>query len=268
LTLPNFLEELCLMIFHKRLLIVLGVVCGMLLGYPARLESEPEVKETLAKVHRAYAKLKDLRAVIVTSYENREALEDIDSDFARAFEFKRITLAYKAPDKLRFDSATLRYVKVSVIVNKNRKCVRVPALHLSKRTTVPPDDPAKKQYPIDFGLPVGDIWEDWNIGYGGTGTVDGQECHIIKLLPPKPERARMNIWIDRALGVARRVDKIHSDGSPKFRILFKQFKMVGGIVLIPHRLEVYNPKGKLCGVMEYEKVSVNVGVKDSEFDID
>lgn len=253
-------KSLVCILFYCGLILILGA---------AALLAEPSPDEIINKVEKSYGRLDDMRAELHVAYSNQEELKKISEDFARSFGFKKIAIAYKAPDKMRYESNHISYAKVVVITTGFKKIVGIPSLHLHRRINLDHDDLGKKQYPVDFGLASGDMWTDWKTSYLGIESVDGHPCYVLKLVNnrSKKHESHMKIWIDKSICVPRRLDKVRYEGDLKSSTLYKDFKLVNGKVMIPYRIEIHSPNGKLAGVLEYDKVNINVNIPESQFDM-
>ena len=253
-----------LILAHSLLFCILILIVGA-----SVLCAEPSSREIIAKVEKSYGRLDDMRAELHVAYTNQDELKKIGEDFARSFGFKKIAIAYKAPDKMRYESSHISYAKVVVITAGFRKSVGIPSLHLHKRMNIDPGDLGKKQYPVDFGIASGDMWVDWTASYQGIDSVDGHSCYVLKLVNDKSKKreSHMKIWIDRSLWVPRRLDKVRYEGDLKSSTLYKDFKLVNGKAMVPYRIEIHSPSGKLAGVLEYDKANININIPDSDFKI-
>ena len=191
--------------------------------------------------------------------EVRPELKKIGGDFADAYRFHKVSIAYEQPDKMHLETAVLN-VHIAYTINGNRKFTSVPTYHVHKIEDVT-GAPGKKQSLLDIGLVPPELLTLYNAVYvGKKGT------QLIYDLNAKQDRFHDRIWIDPVTHITTKREHYNQDGKLIVWFLYKNPVEPRPKMYIPSRVEVYNPSNKLAAVTEYRNIKINLPVDQSLFE--
>jgi hypothetical protein len=89
-------------------------------------------KEFKARVETATRNFKDLTMTGTATYKNKKAMEIVDPNYSKLYEFKSANVSYKDPNKLKMEGK-LGMVRFEYIINGSRKIVRSPNMRINKK---------------------------------------------------------------------------------------------------------------------------------------
>jgi len=193
--------------------------------------------------------------------ENRAELKKIPGDFAQAYRFHKVSIAYKQPGKLQFDT-TVAGAHITYTINGNKRFTSVPSFHVHKVEDIS-GAPGKKQSLLDCGLVPPELLDDFDGIYERNDA--GQLVYKVK--PKiKTERFHEQVWVDPKTHIVTKRERYNQDGK-----LMSWYKYLNPTeprprMYVPTRVEVYNPENKLAGVTIYKNIKINLGVDDKIFD--
>lgn len=234
----------------------LGVIGASL----AQTTPEAEIRSQVAKCN---GNLKDIRATLVVTQADRRELEKMGKVFAETYQFKKASVAFKSPDKLRMNG-TLGVMKVEFITAGNTRRIRIPSMRFKKLEDIT-EEQEKRMSSLDIGVVTTPVWDIYKVNLLRTeNNADGSQCSVLRLQTAKTQKFR-HIWIESGTGKLLRLDRYFEDGQLKVKTVFSNHEQFEG-VWIPTRAEVYNAEGKLAAVSEMVDITVNTGIDDKEFE--
>jgi outer membrane lipoprotein-sorting protein len=220
-------------------------------------------EELMAQVTRLGAAFKDLKATVVVKDANRRELEKMGKLFAETYQFKKASVCFKSPDKLKLNGA-LGMMKVEFITSADERHVRIPSMHFRKKENIS-DQQEKRVTSLDVGVVTDTIWKIYNVSLERVEKDEsGFSVYVLRLRTDTSKKSQL-IWVDgNDLRLLRR-DKLFNDDSLKVRTVYSEHKQVGG-VWIPARADVYNGDGKLAASTETRDMIANTTIEDKEFE--
>ena len=234
--------------------------CVAALSLPLRAD---ELDDLRARIRQATASFKDMKATVVVVQSNRRELEKMGKAFAETYQFKKASVWFKSPDKLKMNGA-LGMMKVEFITADNMRLVRIPSIRYKKSEDIT-DTPQIRVTSLDVGVVSEGIWETYKVKLLRTEKNEsGGTVYVLRLQAAKTGRSQI-IWVDGATLKLLKRDKLHDDGTVIVRIVYFDHKQIDG-VWIPTRGEVYNRDNKLAASTETRDIKINTGVDDKEFE--
>lgn len=221
------------------------------------------VEEFKARVTEAAGDFRDFKAVGTVTEKNKKALESLNSEYARLYEFDKAYISLKQPDKLRMDGK-LGMVKMTYIINGWKKIFRAAKVGISKVSDYS-GDPAKLQDAFDIGLITPSMWRHRTIQI--IEDEQARQNGEIKLLLKWPKGDMLNYaWVDAENLWLKKFEKRDSEGNLQVRIVYSEPQKAGGVIWMPMKTEVYTPDGEKAVTSVYSDVEVNTGLQDSVFE--
>lgn len=193
--------------------------------------------------------------------ENHAELEKIGGDFAQAYRFHKVSIAYEQPGKLQFE-ATVAGAHITYTINGNKRYTAIPSFHVHKVEDIT-GAPGKKQSLLDCGLLPPERLDDFD---GIFVRRDGTQYEFRMQPKIKTERFFENVWIDPVTHIVTKRERYSQDGKLVSWYLYLNPVQPRPKMYVPTRVEVYNPENKLAGVTVYTNIKVNLGLDDSIFD--
>jgi len=215
------------------------------------------------QVCQASAKFKDMTASIVPERVNRDVLLKMGKSFARSYDFRKATVTFKDPDMLKMDGV-VGLVRIQYIVHGEDRIVRIPSIHYSKREDLS-DTPGKAQTCLDVGLVTDGLWSCYNIRQVGTEDTPDGEVLVLELARIGDGRRNEKIWVEAKTFRLLKREKYRNEGDIKARYIFRDHKLIDGVVWVPTRTELHDRNGTLAAISTVRDIKVNTGVRDSEF---
>ncbi len=215
------------------------------------------------RIQQVSSELKDISFLGTVTYKNKKAMEKIESNYARLYDFQSARVYYKEPDKLRIEGK-LGMVKFEYICNGSLKIVRAPAIRFTNRKDYS-NDPAKLQDALDIGLVTTSLWRHRRIEVLDDPEASSNGEIKVRLRWPKGEVAHI-IWLDAKDLWLKRFEKRAADGTLIFRVNYSNPRKVGNVIWIPTTIDVYTSDGEKAGSTEYSDIKVNTGLADSLFE--
>ena len=244
------------------LVAVLMLVCSFLPAqgtHKAKITSD-ELRARIADQTKAF---KDIVMTITITAKNKEALESVEPNFTRMYEFKSAVISFKNPDKIKTEGK-LGMVRFEYIINGFTKIVRSPTIRLNQITKFP-DEPAKIQDAFDIGLICAAIYKNRKIEVVEDPQAQMNNEIKIRLYYPN-STMRYYAWLDGQNLWLKRFEKRNAYEVLKVRYEFTNPKNIDNIIWIPTRTEMYAPDGRKAGISETINMKVNVGLDDKIFE--
>ena len=221
--------------------------------------------ELKARAAQAVQGLKDLKLTCKVTYCNMAELKKISGDFSKRYEFKTSTLMFKSPDKMKMEGK-LGMVTMKMVINGDRKAFIIPAIGYHKKENIK-GEPHKRQSDFDIGIFSDTLWSDYIVtDVERVKNGDGTEYRIVFRRANTKEKKQV-CWVDAESLRLRKLENFESDGSLKTRFVYSDHKKLGNGVWLPMKIDIYNGEGKLAASTEYQDVSINTGISDSEFNL-
>ena len=238
------------------------VVAILVMAYPATPAAHADVR---SQVSQATSGFKDITLTCKVLYADLAELKKIGKDFPKSYEFKSTTVLYKAPDKMKMEGK-LGILTVAVVMNGDRKGILIPAIRYSKKESIK-GKPHKRQTDLDIGILSDSLWRDYIVLGIANEKGSGGALYKITFIRENAREKHHICWIDAKTFKLLKLEKHESDGSLKSKFIYSKHSLIGGLVWVPGRIDVYNQDGKLAGTTAYENVKLNTGIPDSEFKI-
>jgi outer membrane lipoprotein-sorting protein len=210
------------------------------------------------QAREASANFKDITLTCKVAYSNLRELKKISKDFSNNYDLKSTTVRYKYRDKMRVDGK-LGIMNVRMIINGDIKAFIVPPYKQKENIK---DKPHKRQTELDLGVFTDSLWSDYIVT--SVGADDGM--YKIVFVRSNARSKNLACWVDCRTLKLLKMERYESDGSMKAKYVYSNHKEYHGI-WVPQRIDVYNEDNKLSATTVYEKISVNSGIPDSEFEI-
>lgn len=215
-----------------------------------------------ARVEAATRSFTDVTGAVTVKEKNKAVLVKVDPAFSRVYDFQTATISVKAPDKIRMDSK-LGMVKVEYIVAGGKKIFRAPKVRMNKVDDYS-KDPAKLQFPIDFGLVTPQLWQYRTVTV--VDDPDAKSAGEIKLKLTWPKGNMVNYaWLDEKDLWLKRFEKRDGKDNLLARVVYSNPANPGGVIWMPTKVELFAPDGAKAGSMEFSGLKVNTSLPDSLF---
>ena len=193
--------------------------------------------------------------------ENRPELEKISGDFAQAYRFHHVAVAYAQPDKLQFESVVLG-THITYTINGNRKFTSIPSYHVHKVEDTS-GAPGKKQSLLDVGLVPPELFSLYNARY-----LRREGSTLVFQIQPKQvgETYKDIVWIDPVTHITTKRVHYNRDGKEIAWYQYLNPSQPRPRMYVPTRVEVYNPDNHLAAVTAYTNIKINLPVDNNIFD--
>jgi|GEM_PF-505507 len=239
----------------------LRIALAVLILLSAASELSADVR---TEIRQATKDFRDITLTCKVLYANHAELRKIGKDFPKSYEFKTTTVRYKAPDKMKMEGK-LGLVQVIVVINGDKKAVKVPSLHITKKENIS-KAPHKRQGDLDIGILTEQLWFDYIVtGVSIEQSSEGEVCKL-SFVRSNARNKKMVLWADTKTWKLLKLEKYEDDGRLKSRYIYSNHKRVG-CIWVPCHVDVYNGDGKLAASTMYTDIRVNSGIPDSEFNI-
>jgi outer membrane lipoprotein-sorting protein len=222
-----------------------------------------ELEDFRTKINKAMSSFKDMKATVVVTNSNRRELEKMGKVFAETYQFKKASVCFKGPDKLKLNGE-LGMMKCEFVTNSNSRLVRIPSIRFKKREDIT-NQQEKRMTPLDVGVITDAVWDIYKVKLvriekDETGAI----VFVLRLNNQRSPKYQM-VWIDGKDFKVLRRDRLTEDDKIKSKVVLTDHKKFGEI-WVPTRAEVYNGEGKLAASTEMKDIVVNIGVEDKEFE--
>jgi len=243
-----------------RLMAVLLAVAALAgLSVPAGAVTASDI---LNKVKAAEAGVRDFRADMVIGEANKKAVSGMGEGYGDFLRLEKGVVSYKKPDKIRYDGYA-HGIKAAYIQNGYFKLIIAPMI---KQKLNVKNQPGQRQDTLDLGFLSSRLWVDNYVSVVSTGR-DG----IVKLkFDPKfgdNDKRHDMVWLDpKTLRILKR-EKYLGGGELRVKNVYTGFAKLGGKLPIAVYSEMFDPKGRSLGTVEYRNLKVNTGLGDALFSL-
>lgn len=234
---------------------------AILFLFAAFLSASSANADIRSRIREGTSDFKDISLDAVVKYSNASELKKISKDLRTTYEFKRMTVHYKAPDKLRLDGK-VGIIRISMLISGDEKGYHFPIKGWQKQSIK--GKPHERQSDLDIGLITDSIWRNYVVFDERTEMISGNPVFRITFAWANHRENKQICWVDAdTLGLLK-LHRMDAEGRLIASYVYSKHKNVSGIS-VPTRVEVYNGEGKLAGVTEYENIRVNSGIPESQF---
>lgn len=220
------------------------------------------VDELKSRITRAGSGLKDVTFTLNVTEKNADAIEKVDPNYSRVYEFKTARIYLKEPDKLRTEGK-LGMVKFEYIINGGHKIIRAPLLKIRKESDYT-GNPGKLNDALDFGVIVPSLWALRTMEIMDDAEAASRGETKVRL---RWAEAAMSIvlWLDCKEMYLKRLERRDGNDQTKIVLTYTNHRKPDGAVWIPSRIEMLTPDGTKVGVSEITDIKINSGLADSLF---
>jgi len=209
----------------------------------------------------AQDRLRDLQMEARAEGVRLGELRKINKDFANAYRFRRMTVYYKEPLKLRLESE-VQGQRITYILDGGRKLVIAPRQRVFEDVT---NAPGKRQTSLDFGFITPALARLLEAKWLRDERENGVLLKVFELTwGYTQDTARHIVWIDpeRRYMVRR---EWYSFGVYRARFEYKDPVQAASGIWIPSKVEVYNVDQRFGGRTVNSNIRVNQGLDDELF---
>jgi outer membrane lipoprotein-sorting protein len=193
--------------------------------------------------------------------ENRDELDKIEGDFAKAYRFHNLSFSYEQPGKLHYEAVVLG-AHIAYTINGNKKFTSIPSVHMHEVEDVT-GAPLKKQTLLDVGLISPEFLTEYNATYTG---MHGKYV-IYSLMSKVPKETSTDVvWMDPVTHITFRRYHYNRDGKFINSFVYSNPIQVSPGLYVPTQVEVYNQYNKLAAVSNYTDIKANQPISESIFD--
>lgn len=235
------------------------LVCVIAVAAPLASDTLADLRLRIGRINSGFH---DLKANLVVLESNRRELEKMGKVFAETYQFKKASVDFKSPNKLKMEGA-LGMMKVKFVTAGCLRTVHIPSIRYRKQEDIT-DEHEKHMTSLDVGVVSESIWDTYRVSLIRTENVESQpSVYVLHLQTPTSKKSQM-IWVEDGTFKLLRRDKLLDDGDLKVRTMYSEHKQFDG-VWVPLRAEVFNGDSKRAAVTEMKDVAVNAGIDDEEF---
>ncbi len=217
--------------------------------------------DLLKKVKSAEAGFSDFRADLVITEGNKQNIKGMGQRYDEILRLKKAVILYKKPDKIRYDGFA-EGIRATLIQNGYVKLVLAAGVKYKRNEK---NNPGKRQDSLDLGFISSRIWND---NYVTVLSQDRNGIAKLKIVPKHGPRDKRHdfAWINtNNLRVLKR-EEYRGNGELRIRTIYSDFSVLGKIA-IGTTAKLYDPVGRFLGSVSYRNLQVNVGLKDSLFEV-
>ncbi|MFQ3550288.1 MAG: hypothetical protein SNJ70_11125 [Armatimonadota bacterium] len=212
----------------------------------------------LSQVKSAESGVKDFSADLVVSDRNLANIKKFDNAWGEIMKLEKATVAYKFPDKIRFDGFA-QGIKASYIQNGYIRQIR--ASMVKHRENVKSAS-GKRQDTLDLGFLSSQLWTDNNVSVVSTSKGITQ----LRFNPKWDgnDKTHQRVWINKDLQI-QKLEKYRANGDLLTKVEFTQHSKLGGKLPIGIQAKMYTADGGLMGTTTLRNIKINTGLSDSFF---
>ncbi|MBC7807829.1 MAG: hypothetical protein H7145_16980 [Akkermansiaceae bacterium] len=240
--------------------LAIGMLWGMpFVTTPVRAEETPKLDTVTKKL--VTEKIKDMSATLRVTETDWRELEKCGSDFKRTYYFKRMNVAYRYPNQTRMETKALG-ATLLIIFNGDTRFYKIP---LKTETSSVAGQPGQKQGLLQFGIYAPDyLILDYEPHFVRTE----KNIQVIRLTQRRSNNKSFELlWVNPKTHLIERRQSWNGDNELTMELRYKDVKEVRPGIFVPHRIEIYNPQGKLGAAQAVENLTVNTGLADALFAI-
>lgn len=239
--------------------LVLCVIFLVISGLSANTLGD-DIKVKVAQATQGY---RDLKLTCIVKHANISELRKISADFSQRYEFKKTTLMYKSPDKLKIEGK-LGMVKMKIVINGDQKALVIPSVRYSKKENIK-NDPHKRQSDLDAGVFSDSFWNDYIVSKVENEKDSDCSMYKITFYRENAKEKKLICWVDVDSLKLYKLESFYTNGEKKVRYSFSRHIKAGNRIWVPMKMDIYNGEGKHAASVEYDDVEINTGITDSEF---
>lgn len=196
--------------------------------------------------------------------KNQTALESINKDFGRSFQFDTTAVRMKEPYKLRLDTKE-EDTQISYILNGTTQRFKIAKLPFLNKPRDLSKLPASRQTTLDFGFLVPSLFgELFDAKYVQTDAAKGAAEFDLTYKPVYENTSHHRVWLDPATHTVVRREWYNRQGRLLATFEYSAPKDEGGTTM-PTRMVVRDPAGEIAGETRLDDVRINQGIEDSVF---
>ena len=206
-------------------------------------------------------KIKDLTALLVVNNDetNFDELKKIGGAFATTYRIKKMNIAYKNPNKVRFEGKAVG-LSALMVYNGDTKYFRVP---LHSETQNVHGKAGQKQSLMDLGIFSKDYLKtDWQPNFVKK---DGKLLQFKLTQRDSTNKSHEMVWVNPQTSIIEKRQTFNGDNKLQKELRYKNALQVRPGIWVPTRIEIYNQFGKLGAVQDIQEIKVNLGVADDRF---
>jgi outer membrane lipoprotein-sorting protein len=215
---------------------------------------------------RTTEKIKDLVTTLVVKDDetNRDELKRIGGAFATTYSIKRMNVAYKYPNRARFEGKAAG-INALLVYSGDSKMFKVPIPFIGKKIQNVKGQPGQKQSLLDLGIFARDwLVTDWEPQF--LGRKNGLDQYKLNQRDTD-NKSHEIISVNPKTFIIEDRKSYNGDNVFQKEIRFLKPVQVQPGIWIPTRVEIWNQYGKLAAVQTLQGTKVNGGVSDDLFQI-
>lgn len=213
---------------------------------------------------RTMDKIKDLTTTLVVKDDetNRDELKKIGGAFATTYSIKRMSVAYKFPNRARFEGKAAG-ISALLVYSGDSKMFKVGLPFIGKRTQDVKGQPGQKQSLLDLGIFARDwLVTDWEPHF--LGRQNGLDRYKLSQRDTD-NRSHEIISVNPKTYIIENRKSYNGDNVFKKEIRFRNAVQVQPGIWVPTRIEIWSQYGKMAAVQTLQGTKVNTGVRDDLF---
>ncbi|MCL5283715.1 MAG: hypothetical protein M1330_03255 [Armatimonadetes bacterium] len=233
---------------------------ALLLLCVAKSYAAPNINDFIAN------KINSLQESIQIVQADRSILGKMGRDFEMAYRFKRMTLSYMAPNRLRLEGE-IGITKAIYIINGEKRYFAIPKLGLKQKSKVGAT-PGTRQSLLDAGLLTPDALIYLNADYLRTESCDGKSMPVFQLTykGANGDESKYIVWFDPQTHITARREWVGESGRTKAIFLYTDPVEAAPGIWLPTKVEVEDGGGQVAAITTASRIKVNTDLSASLFD--
>ncbi len=207
-------------------------------------------------------KLRDLQMETRSEGVRLGELRKINKDFANAYRFRRMTVYYKEPFKLRLESE-VQSTRIIYILNGGTKLITGGGQRHREDVS---NSPGKRQTPLDFGFITPALAKQLDRAFQREEREGNTTLYVFELQwNYGDDDAKHIVWLDLEKRYTVRRVWYSRTGRYRARFEYKEPVQAAPGIWIPSKVEVFNVDQRFGGRTVNSNIRVNIGLDDSLF---
>ncbi len=237
-----------------------GVAGVFLLLSAGKSYALPNINDFIAN------KINSLQENIQIVQADQGTLEKMGRDFEMAYRFKRMTLSYMAPNRLRLEGE-IGITKAVYIINGEERYFAIPKLGLKQKSRVG-TTPGTRQSLLDAGLLTPDALTYLQASYLRTESCDGKNMPVFELTykGANDGDSKYLVWFDPQTHITARREWVGDSGHTKAIFLYTDPVEAAPGIWLPTKVEVEDGGGQVAAITTASRIKVNTDLSTSLFD--
>ena len=195
--------------------------------------------------------------------KDQRALESINKDFGRSFQFDTTQVRMKEPYKLRID-VNEEDTAMSYVIDGPIQRFKVPKLRLNTRRDLS-KLPASRQTTMDFGFLTPALFGDLlDAKFVQADPSKGAAVFDLTYKPVYENTSRQRVWLDPTTRTMLRREWYNREGRLLATFEYADPRSDEG-ASVPTRMIVRDAAGEVAGETRLNEIRINRGVEDSVF---